>query len=104
MEDVFKALAEPIRRDLLDALLAEDGQTLGALSAPLKVSRQAVAKHLKTLEKAGLIVSTPRGRDRVHHLNPAPIREISARWFSRFERHRLVVLKAALEQGADDPV
>jgi DNA-binding transcriptional ArsR family regulator len=84
MDAVFKALADPTRRALLDALFAEDGQTLSALEARLPMSRFGVMKHLKVLEEAGLVVARKRGREKLHFLNPVPIRLIQDRWVSKY--------------------
>ena len=81
---MFKALADPTRRDLLDALFAEDGQTLTALEQRAPMSRFGVMKHLKVLEEAGLVVTRRRGREKVHYLNPVPIRLIHDRWVSKY--------------------
>jgi DNA-binding transcriptional ArsR family regulator len=89
MDRVFKALADPGRRRLLDRLRAENGQTLGQLCAGLEVTRQAVTKHLKVLEEANLVVTIWRGREKLHYLNPVPIHEIADRWIGNFERGRL---------------
>ena len=84
VDEVFKALADPTRRDLLDALFAEDGQTLSALEARVPMSRFGVMKHLKVLEEAGLVVARKRGREKLHFLNPVPIRLIHDRWVSKY--------------------
>ena len=84
MDDVFKALADPSRRILLDALFREDGQTMTDLQAHLEMSRFGVMKHLQILEKAGLITSTKVGRERRHYLNPVPIQQVYDRWVSKF--------------------
>jgi DNA-binding transcriptional ArsR family regulator len=97
MDKVFKALADPGRRRLLDRLHAENGQTLGELCQHLEMSRQAVTKHLNLLEAANLIVAIRQGREKLHYLNPVPIFEIADRWLSKFERGRLRVL-AELKQ------
>jgi DNA-binding transcriptional ArsR family regulator len=82
---IFKALADPSRRLLLDSLFAQDGQTLGELSARLpSMTRFGVMKHLKVLGKAGLVASRKLGRERLHFLNPAPIRLIHERWISKY--------------------
>jgi DNA-binding transcriptional ArsR family regulator len=91
-DKVFKALADPGRRLLLDRLHAENGQTLGELCRHLEMSRQAVTKHLNLLEEANLVVTIWRGRERLHYLNPVPIHEIAERWIGKFERGRLRVL------------
>ncbi len=84
MDDVFKALADPTRRGLLDELFREDGQTLGALEARLPMTRFGVMKHLKILEEAGLVVVRRRGREKLHFLNPVPIRLVHDRWVSKY--------------------
>ena len=84
VDEVFKALADPTRRELLDALFAEDGQTLTALEQRLPMSRFGVMKHLKVLEEAGLVVARKRGREKLHYLNPIPIRLIHDRWVSKY--------------------
>lgn len=93
-DDVFRALADPSRRRLLDRLHATDGQSLADLCAGLDMTRQAVAKHLAILERANLVVSRRRGREKLHHINPVPIGEIAARWISKFEQPRLTALSA----------
>src|ERR1700733_4251729 len=80
MDEVFRALADPTRRSLLDELFKEDGQTLGALEARLTMSRFGVMKHLKVLEDAGLVVTRRRGREKLHFLNSVPIRLVHDRW------------------------
>jgi DNA-binding transcriptional ArsR family regulator len=92
MDKVFKALADPGRRLLLDRLRAQNGQTLGRLSEHLDMSRQAVTKHLLVLEEANLVVVIWRGREKLHFLNPVPIHEISERWIGMFVQGRLRVL------------
>ncbi|HEV2980723.1 MAG TPA: metalloregulator ArsR/SmtB family transcription factor, partial [Solirubrobacteraceae bacterium] len=84
MDDVFRALADPTRRALLDSLFAEDGQTLGALERGLPMTRFGVMKHLKLLEEAGLIATRRRGREKLHFLNPVPIRLVHDRWVSKY--------------------
>jgi DNA-binding transcriptional ArsR family regulator len=84
MDEVFKALADPTRRDLLDALFAEDGQTLTSLEQRVPMTRFGVMKHLKVLEEAGLVVTRKRGREKLHYLNPVPIRLIQDRWVSKY--------------------
>lgn len=81
---MFKALADPTRRALLDELFREDGQTLGALEARLPMTRFGVMKHLRVLETAGLVVSKRRGREKLHFLNPVPIRLVHDRWVSKY--------------------
>ncbi|WP_118183487.1 ArsR/SmtB family transcription factor [Paraburkholderia phosphatilytica] len=92
MDLVFKALADPTRRQLLDLLHAHNGQTLGELCEGLDMSRQAVSKHLALLEEANLVAVVWRGREKLHYLNPVPIHEIAERWIGKFERNRLRVL------------
>jgi DNA-binding transcriptional ArsR family regulator len=89
---VFKALASPARRRLLDALRAENGQTLHELSRHLDMTRQAVTQHLASLEAANLVATVRQGREKLHYLNPVPIHEIHERWIEKFERHRLTAL------------
>ncbi len=84
MDEVFKALADPTRRSLLDELFEDDGQTLTALEARLPMSRFGVMKHLKVLEEANLVVTKRRGREKLHFLNPVPIRLIHDRWVSKY--------------------
>lgn len=101
---VFKALADASRRQLLDRLFANNGQTLGQLCAGLDMSRQAVTKHLAILEAANLVATIRRGREKLHYLNPVPIREIADRWIGKFERARLEALadlKQKLEKESD---
>src|SRR6476469_8231653 len=84
MDDVFRALADPTRRSLLDELFKEDGQTLTALEERLPMTRFGVMKHLKVHEEAGLVVTRRRGREKLHFLNPVPIRLIHDRWVSKY--------------------
>jgi DNA-binding transcriptional ArsR family regulator len=101
MDAVFKALADASRRELLDRLRAENGQTLNELCARLAMTRQAVSKHLALLEGANLVATVRRGREKLHYLNPVPIHEIAERWIGKFERSRLQTLsdmKQALEE------
>jgi DNA-binding transcriptional ArsR family regulator len=84
VDDVFKALADPTRRSLLDALFEQDGQTLSALERRLPMSRFGVMKHLKVLEEAGLVTTKRRGREKLHFLNPVPIRLVHDRWVSKY--------------------
>jgi DNA-binding transcriptional ArsR family regulator len=84
MDEVFKALADPTRRELLDRLFGRDGQSLSALEEDLPMSRFGVMKHLKVLEEAGLITTRKRGREKLHFLNPVPIRLIHDRWVSKY--------------------
>ncbi|MEU3502167.1 metalloregulator ArsR/SmtB family transcription factor [Streptomyces hundungensis] len=88
MDEVFRALADTSRRRLLDRLRARDGQTLRELGEGLAMSRQAVSKHLAVLEAAGLVTSARRGREKFHHLDPAPIQELFDRWIGKYEHGR----------------
>jgi DNA-binding transcriptional ArsR family regulator len=104
IDRVFRALADPGRRLLLDRLHAESGQTLGRLCERMDMTRQAVTKHLKVLEDASLVVAVWQGREKLHYLNPVPIHEIAERWISKFERGRvraLADLKKKLEGETD---
>ena len=101
MDKVFKALADPSRRRLLDRLHANNGQTLGELCKGLDMTRQAVTKHLAVLAAANLVATIWRGREKLHYLNPVPISDIFDRWIGKYERHRLRALsdlKKALEE------
>src|SRR3954470_15506816 len=84
MDDVFRALADPTRRSLLDELYREDGQTLKALEQRLPMTRIGVMKHLKVLEDAGLVATKKRGREKLHFLNAVPIRLVHDRWVSKY--------------------
>jgi uncharacterized protein YndB with AHSA1/START domain/predicted transcriptional regulator len=104
IDDVFRALADPSRRLLLDSLNERNGQTLRELGSRLDMARQSVSKHLAVLEAANLITTVRRGREKHHYLNAAPINEIAERWITRYEQDRvyaLADLKKALE---DTPV
>ena len=92
MDAVFKALADPVRRALLDSLRERGGQTLGELVQGREMTRQAVTKHLAVLEGANLVASEKRGREKLHYLNPVPIFDIADRWIGKFERGRLRAL------------
>src|SRR6202051_1952751 len=94
MDKVFRAMADPTRRRLLDALFKEDGQTLGALEGRVRMTRFGVMKHLKLLEKAGLVVTKRRGREKLHFLNPVPIRLVHARWVSKYAEPWAAALSA----------
>ena len=101
MDAVFKALADPTRRSLLDELFREDGQTLGALEERYSMSRFGVMKHLKQLEEAGLLVTRREGREKLHFLNPVPIRLVHDRWVSKYAEPwaaALSGLKSRLEE------
>ncbi len=91
-DKVFKALADPCRRQLLDRLHADNGQTLGQLCQRMNMSRQAVSKHLQLLEEASLVGVLWQGREKLHYLNSVPIHEIAERWINKFERGRLRAL------------
>jgi DNA-binding transcriptional ArsR family regulator len=104
MDAVFKALADASRRELLDRLRADNGQTLGQLCERLDMTRQAVSKHLAILEEANLVATVKRGREKLHYLNPVPIHEIAERWIGKFEGSRLEALsdlKKAMESRDD---
>jgi DNA-binding transcriptional ArsR family regulator len=99
---VFKALADPTRRHLLDRLFERDGRTLTELESELDMTRFGVMKHLRLLEKAGLVVARRQGREKLHFLNPVPIRLIHDRWIDKFAEHRVAALadlKTKLEEG-----
>ena len=98
---VFKALADPTRRFLLDLLFARDGRTLTELESELEMSRFGVMKHLKVLEEADLVVTRRAGREKLHFLNPIPIRQVHDRWIDKYTEHHvtaLLDLKAELEE------
>jgi len=102
-DEVFKALGDSTRRFLLDSLFGWEGQTLTELERQLDMSRFGVMKHLRVLEDAGLVVSKRRGREKLHFLNPVPIREIHDRWIDKYTEHRvtaLLDLKQKLEHDA----
>ena len=100
MDQVFKALADASRRELLDRLRADNGQTLNELCARLDMTRQAVSKHLGILEEANLVATVKQGREKLHYLNPVPIHDIAERWVGTFERHRLQAL-SELKKGLE---
>ena len=107
MDDVFRALADPTRRSLLDELFDEDGQTLTALEERLPMSRFGVMKHLKVLEEANLVVTKRRGREKLHFLNPVPIRLVHDRWVSKYAEPwaaTLTGLKRTLEDRTMEKV
>jgi len=89
---LFKALADPSRRKLLDLLHANDGQTLNDLCEHLDMTRQGVTQHLSLLEAANLVVTMRRGREKLHFLNPVPLQAIYERWIAKFEKPRLKAL------------
>ena len=101
MDAVFKALADPTRRGLLDTLFEEDGQTLSALEARVDMTRFGVMKHLRVLEEAGLVTTRKRGREKLHFLNPVPIRLIHDRWVSKFAEPWVTTL-TGLKQRLED--
>jgi uncharacterized protein YndB with AHSA1/START domain/DNA-binding transcriptional ArsR family regulator len=104
MDAVFKALGDPTRRHLLDALYRQDGQTLSALEQQVPMTRFGVMKHLRVLEDAGLVVTQRRGREKLHFLNPVPIRLVHDRWVSKYAEPwaaGLAELKRRLEEGED---
>ena len=105
MDAVFKALADPSRRELLDRLHAKSGQSLGELCEGLQMTRQAVTKHLAVLEEANLVATVRRGREKLHYLNPVPIHEIATRWIGKYQLGPLQALgelKTSLEKPRDD--
>jgi len=103
MDDVFKALADPTRRRLLDSLNDRAGQTLTELCSGLDMARQSVSKHLAILEDAKLVTTVWRGREKLHYLNAAPIADISDRWINRYHRRRIGAL-AALKRSLEEPM
>ena len=107
MDDVFRALADPTRRNLLDELFEHDGQTLSALEQRLPMTRFGVMKHLRVLEDAGLVVTRRRGREKLHFLNPVPIRLVHDRWVSKYAQPwaaTLSDLKQSLEEQTMEKV
>jgi DNA-binding transcriptional ArsR family regulator len=103
---VFKALADATRRSLLDRLFERDGRTLTDLESDFEITRFGVMKHLRVLEEAGLIVTRRSGREKLHFLNPVPIRMIYDRWIDKYTEGpaaALIDLKNALERGEPDP-
>jgi uncharacterized protein YndB with AHSA1/START domain/DNA-binding transcriptional ArsR family regulator len=103
VDAVFRALADPTRRRLLDELFREDGQTLGALVERFEMSRFGVMKHLKQLEDAGLVVTKRRGREKLHYLNPVPIRLVHDRWVSKYAEPWAAGL-SAIKQRLESPM
>lgn len=97
---MFRALADPSRRKLLDELYKSNGQTLNELCEDLDMTRQAVTKHLALLEAANLVATVWRGREKLHYLNPAPLHEIYERWIGKYERRRLQAL-SDLKKGLE---
>lgn len=104
IDKVFKALADPTRRRLLDQLHQENGQTVTALCEHMDMSRQAVTQHLQLLEDANLVAVVWQGREKLHYLNPVPLHEIYVRWIGKFERGRLGALRDLKNklEGDDD--
>ena len=105
IDKVFKALADPTRRRLLDQLHQDNGQTLSALCEHMDMTRQAVTQHLQLLEEANLVAIVWQGREKLHYLNPVPLHEIYARWIEKFEQPRLGALhklKQRLEGDHDE--
>jgi DNA-binding transcriptional ArsR family regulator len=104
IDKVFKALADPGRRRLLDLLHRENGQTLTSLCEHMDMTRQAVTQHLQLLEDANLVAIVWHGREKLHYLNPVPLHEIHARWIAKFERNRLDALRDLKKklEGDDD--
>jgi uncharacterized protein YndB with AHSA1/START domain/DNA-binding transcriptional ArsR family regulator len=101
MDPVFKALADPTRRLMLDRLRERNGQTLGELCGAVAMTRQSATQHLGVLEAANLISTVRRGREKLHYLNPVPLHEIQERWIDRFERPRLRVLSAVKDRAEE---
>jgi len=104
MDKVFKALADPTRRRLLDLLHEENGQTLSRLCEGMDMTRQAVTQHLQLLEEANLVAVVWQGREKLHYLNAVPLHEIHERWIGKFERSRLGALRHLKKrlEGEDD--
>jgi DNA-binding transcriptional ArsR family regulator len=104
IDKVFKALADPGRRHLLDLLHRDNGQTLSALCEHMDMTRQAVTQHLQQLEEVNLVAVVWHGREKLHYLNPVPLHEIHARWIKKFERSRLDALRDLKKklEGDDD--
>src|SRR5215468_7190659 len=102
MDDVFRALADPTRRNLLDELFRRDGQTLTQLEARFPMTRFGVMKHLRQLEEAGLVVTRRRGREKLHFLNPVPIRLVHDRWVSKYAEPWAAALRE-LKTGLESP-
>jgi DNA-binding transcriptional ArsR family regulator len=102
-DGVFRALADPTRRFLLDLLFEREGRTLSELDAELEMTRFGVMKHLRVLEEAGLVVTRRQGREKLHFLNPVPIRQVHDRWIDKYTERRvstLLNLKDQLEETA----
>lgn len=99
---LFKALADPSRRKLLDRLYARDGQTLSELCEHLDMTRQSVTQHLDLLEAANLVTTLRRGREKLHLLNPVPLQDVYERWLAKFEKPRLKALHDLKQRLEDD--
>src|SRR6266567_3189913 len=102
MDKVFKALADPTRRYLLDRLHEHNGQTLGELCERIDMTRQSATQHLAVLEAANLVSTVRRGRQKLHYLNPVPLNEIQDRWIDKFERSRLRALSTLKRRAEED--
>jgi DNA-binding transcriptional ArsR family regulator len=103
MDEIFRALADPTRRGLLDELFKADGQTLGALERRLPMTRFGVMKHLKVLEQAGLVTTKKRGQEKLHFLNPVPIRLVYDRWVSKYSEPWAAGLSGLKQQIEEKP-
>ena len=102
-DKVFKALADPTRRKLLDRLCEKNGQTLGQLCENLDMTRQSATQHLELLEAANLVSAVRRGREKLHFINPVPIHEVYERWVRKFETQRLSLLHDLKQDLEGDP-
>jgi DNA-binding transcriptional ArsR family regulator len=102
-DKVFKALADPTRRRLLDLLYEKNGQTLGQLCENLDMTRQSATQHLELLEAANLVSTVRRGREKLHFINPVPIHEVYERWVRKFETPRLGLLHDLKQELEGDP-
>ncbi|MFE5324347.1 ArsR/SmtB family transcription factor [Paenibacillus sp. NPDC056579] len=102
MDNIFKALADSTRRQLLDQLFVKNGQTLSELCDRLEMTRQSVTKHLLLLEEAGLVIVEWHGRNKLHYLNAAPIGEIYDRWIGKYDRHRVEALRELKSKLEED--
>ena len=102
-DKVFKALADPTRRKLLDLLYEKNGQTLGQLCENLDMARQSATQHLELLEAANLVSTVRRGREKLHFINPVPIHEVYERWVRKFETQRLSLLHDLKQELEGDP-
>ena len=102
-DKVFKALADPTRRKLLDLLSEKNGQTLGQLCENLDMARQSATQHLELLEAANLVSAVRRGREKLHFINPVPIHEVYERWVRKFETQRLSLLHDLKQDLEGDP-